>query len=70
MTDKNNINRAINDAGVDEATRLKINEFLKGMSDADIKKINDVLSDKNAAKQLLNSPQAKEIMKKFGNNKK
>lgn len=48
----------------------KIDEFLSSnLSEQTAKKVKSVLSDKEAARKLLSTPQAKELMKKFSQNK-
>ncbi len=47
-----------------------VNSFIKNNLSADEKKkLNDVLSDKNKLKEILSSPFALELMKKFRNEK-
>lgn len=42
-----------------------ISDALKNISPQDAKKIEQVISDKNAAEKLLSTPQAKQLLKKF-----
>ncbi len=70
MIDKNKMNDLLNGTGVDENTKNQINDFVKNLSDKDVEKLNKILGDKNATDQLLKSPQAQELLKKFGNKDK
>ncbi len=46
-------------------------EYLKkNLTQNQTKKLNDILSDKTAIQQLLSSPQAQELLKKFTEDKK
>lgn len=36
------------------------------LSENEKRQLNEILSDKNKLKDIMNSPQAKELMKKFG----
>ncbi len=46
-------------------------EYLKkNLTPTQTKKLNDVLSDKNALQQLLSTPKAQELLKRFTEDKK
>ncbi len=45
-----------------------VNEILKNSSKNDAKKVEDILKDPEKTKQILNSPQAKAILKLLGEN--
>ncbi len=48
----------------------EVNNLINSLSDEDAKKLNQMLNDKEATKQLLNKPEVKELMKKlFGDGK-
>ena len=48
----------------------QVNNLINSLSDEDAKKLNQMLNDKEATKQLLNKPEVKELMKKlFGDGK-
>ncbi len=42
----------------------------KSLTPDQTKKLNDVLSDKSALQRLLSTPQAKELLRKFGKDEK
>ncbi len=42
----------------------------KSLTPDQTKKLNEVLSDKSALQKLLSTPQAKELLKKFGKDEK
>ena len=47
----------------------KYKNMLKNLKDDDLDKINDILSDKEKTKQLLNNPQVKAFMKMLSDDK-
>lgn len=48
----------------------EVNNLINSLSDEDARKLNQMLNDKEATKQLLNKPEVKELMKKlFGDGK-
>ena len=67
----NLINQASKHLGVDPS-KLKesaksgnVSDVLKNLDPKDAKKIQNVVSDKNAANKLLSTPQAKALLKKI-----
>lgn len=56
-TDPNNLKKA--------AANGKINNLLKNLGTKQAEKVSKILSDKNKTAELLSSPKAKELMKKF-----
>ncbi len=52
------------------AKKEEVNNLINSLSEEDAKKLNKMLNDKEATKQLLNKPEVKELMKKlFGDGK-
>ena len=51
---------------IDAARRGDTDAVMSNLSDADRKKVNDVLADKDKLKQILNSDAAKQLMKILG----
>lgn len=47
------------------AQKGNINNIVKGLSPSDAEKIQKVLSDKEASKKILSSPQAQKLLKRF-----
>ena len=56
-TDPKNIKKAI--------SGKNINGLLKNLGENEAKKINQILSSKEATSKLLSTPKAKELLKKF-----
>ncbi len=69
--DKNDIRSFLNRNGFstdnikNPQDRKNIEQMINGVSREDMQKINNVLSDKAAAEKLLNSNEAKELMKRL-----
>lgn len=61
----NNFNKIDKDT-IDAARRGDTDAVMSGLSDADRKKVNEVLADKDKLKQILNSDAAKQLMKILG----
>ena len=51
---------------IDAARRGDTDAVMSNLSDADRKKVNEVLADKDKLKQILNSDAAKQLMKILG----
>lgn len=47
------------------AQKGNINSVIKGLNPNDAEKIQRVLSDKDASRKILSSPQAQKLLKKF-----
>lgn len=56
-TDPKNIKEAV--------SNKNINSLLKNLGEKESKKINQILSSKEATSKLLSTPKAKELLKKF-----
>ena len=52
----------------DKESKAKVEEMLGNLNDKQSEKIKEVLSDPEKAKEILNSPAAKALMKKLMNN--
>ncbi len=63
----NELNKKVDVSKMKEAAdNGKLDEFVnKNLSEKATKQLKDVLSNKEACEKLLNSPQAKELMKKL-----
>ncbi len=54
-----------------QKSNAEAEEYIKkSLTPDQTKKLNEVLSDKSALQQLLSTPQAKELLKKFTEDKK
>lgn len=69
MIDKNKISDILKNSGADDETARQVNDFVKNMKPSDLEMLNQLLSDENATKQILNSPKAQGLIKKFSNKK-
>ena len=52
----------------DKESKAKVEQMLGNLNDKQSEKIKEVLSDPEKAKEILNSPAAKALMKKLMNN--
>ncbi|MCH3973102.1 MAG: hypothetical protein LKE53_10150 [Oscillospiraceae bacterium] len=52
-----------------QITPEQVQQLLDSLSPADRQKIDNVLNSKETTEKLLSTPQAKELMKKFGGGK-
>ena len=69
MFDRKKINEMLESSGADKDTKQTINNYVSKMSDDDIAKISSLLGDEKAIKQLLESPKAKELIKRLNKDK-
>ena len=69
MFDRKKINEILESSGADKDTKQTINNYVSKMSDDDIAKISSLLGDEKAIKQLLESPKAKELIKRLNKDK-
>lgn len=69
MFDRKKINEMLENSGADKDTKQTINNYVSKMSDDDIAKISSLLGDEKAIKQLLESPKAKELIKRLTKDK-
>ncbi|MEE1019493.1 MAG: hypothetical protein UH824_08445 [Acutalibacteraceae bacterium] len=69
MFDRKKINEMLENSGADKDTKQTINNYVSKMSDDDIAKISSLLGDEKAIKQLLESPKAKELIKRLNKDK-
>ena len=69
MFDRKKINEMLESSGADKDTKQTINNYVSKMSDDDIAKISSLLGDEKAIKQLLESPKAKELIKRINKDK-
>lgn len=69
MFDRKKINEILEGSGADKETKQTINNYVNKMSDEDIAKISSLLGDEKAIKQLLESPKAKELIKRLNKDK-
>lgn len=70
MIDKKKINDILSSSGADDGTKRQITDFISKMSDKDIQKLNSILNNEQATRQILNSPKAQELINKFKNGSK
>lgn len=69
MFDRKKISEILESSGADKDTKQTINNYVSKMSDKDIAKIGSMLGDEQAIKRLLESPQAKELIKRLNKDK-
>ena len=69
MFDRKKINEMLESSGADSETKNAVNGYVSKMSDEDIAKISSLLGDEQAITRLLESPKAKELIKKLNNDK-
>lgn len=69
MFDRKKINEILESSSVDRDTKQTINNFVGKMSDQDFAKLSALIGNEQAAKKLLESDQAKEIIKKLNKGK-
>jgi len=55
-----------NSAGNNTGGQQKVQQMVQQLSKEDAQKVQSILHNKVALEQLLSTPQAKELMKKFG----
>lgn len=78
MSDNKNMNKLINELskklGVSSdkiqsaAENGNVNEILKSSDSSNARKMEDILKDPQKTKEILNSPQAKKLLKILGEN--
>lgn len=78
MSDNKNMNKLINELskklGVSSdkiqsaAENGNVNEILKSSDSSNARKMEDILKDPQKTKEILNSPQAKKLLKMLGEN--
>lgn len=49
-----------------QASRDLLNNLMKGLSESDKKKLESVLNDKAECERILNTPEARKLMKDLG----
>ena len=49
-----------------QSNQKLLNSLMKGLSDADKKKLEKILSDKTECERILNTPEAQKLMRELG----
>lgn len=67
----NNLTQKINSNQANTVpNQAEVDDLLKGLNEAQARKVKSILDDPEATKKILESPQAQALIKKFGDKNK